>query len=274
MYTALPNSSPCAPSLAVIFVSSDCPLAKLKLINNTILITGGGSGIGLELTKTLLRMGNIVIICGRSENKLQMVKNDLPRVHTVQCDVSDQKQREELFSQVTNEHPQLNILINNAVIVNYLKIQDKNYSAALVDQEIQTNFVGPVGLIKLFLSHLSRQQNSAIINMTTGLVYAPHADMPGYCASKAALHSYTQSLRLQLIDKPIKIFEIMMTAVDTHFHDGGHVPEIAISSERAVALMLKGLQKSKKEIKIGKVKQLSLMSRIAPELSLKLVNRL
>ena len=247
---------------------------RLKLKDNTILITGGGSGIGLELTKTLLKMGNKIIICGRSENKLQMVKDHLPQVHTIQCDVSNQEQREGLYSQVTNKFSQLNILINNAVIVNYLRIQDKRYSAALVDQEIQTNFIGPVGLIKLFLSHLNRQRNSAIINITTGLVFAPHADMPGYCASKAALHSYTQSLRLQLIDKPIKIFEIMMTAVDTHFHDGGHVPEIAISSKRAVALMLKGLQKSKKEIKIGKVKQLSLLSRIAPEFSLKLVNRL
>ena len=147
---------------------------KLKLKDNTILITGGASGIGLELTKTLLQMGNTIIICGRSENKLQKVKNDLPQVHTFQCDVSDQTQREELFSQVTNEHPRLNILINNAVIVNYLKIQDKNYSAALVDQEIQTNFIGPVGLINLFLPHLNRQKNSTIINMTTGLVYALH----------------------------------------------------------------------------------------------------
>ena len=247
---------------------------RLKLQDNTILITGGGSGIGLELTKTLLRMGNTIIICGRSENKLQMVKNDIPQVHTIQCDVSDHIQCEKLYSQVTSEHPRLNILINNAVIVNYLKIQDKDYTAALVDQEIQTNFVGPVGLIKLFLAHLSRQKNSAIINMTTGLVYAPHADMPGYCASKAALHSYTQSLRLQLKDNPIKIIEVMMTAVDTNFHDGGHVPDITISTKKAVALMLKGLQKSKNEIKIGKVKLLSLLCRIAPDFSLNKVNTL
>ncbi len=247
---------------------------KLKLKDNTILITGGGSGIGLELTKTLLKMGNTIIICGRSESKLQMVRNNFPQVHTFQCDISDQKQREELFSKVTNEHPQLNILINNAVIVNYLKIQDKNYSAALVDQEIQTNFIGPVELIKLFLRHLSRQKNSAIINMTTGLVYAPHADMPGYCASKAALHSYTQSLRLQLTGNPIKILEVMMTAVDTHFHDGGHVPDIAITTEKAVTIMLNGMQKSKNEIKIGKVKLLSLLCRIAPDFSLKKINKL
>ncbi len=247
---------------------------KLKLKDNTILITGGGSGIGLELTKTLLQMGNTIIICGRSEKKLQLAKNDVPLVHTIQCDVSDQKQRENLFSQVTNEHPRLNILINNAVIVNYLKIQDKNYSAALVDQEIQTNFIGPVGLIKLFLPHLSHHKNSAIINMTTGLVYAPHADMPGYCASKAALHSYTQSLRLQLKDNPIKIIEVMMTAVDTHFHDGGHVPDMAIAKDKAVTLMLNGMQKSKNEIKIGKVKLLSLLSRVAPDFSLNKVNQL
>jgi uncharacterized oxidoreductase len=247
---------------------------RLKLKDNTILITGGASGIGLELAKTLLRMGNTIIICGRSENKLQMVKNDIPQVHTIQCDVSDHKQREKLFFRATSEHPQLNILINNAVIVNYLKIQDKDYSAALVDQEIQTNFIGPVGLIKLFLAHLSSQESSAIINVTTGLVYVPHADMPGYCASKAALHSYTQSLRLQLKDNPIKIKEIMMTAVDTNFHDGGHVPDIAITTKKAVALMLKGLQKSKNEIKIGKVKLLSLLCRMAPDFSLHKVNKM
>jgi len=250
-------------------------MTKLKLKDNTILITGGGSGIGLELTKTLLKMGNTIIICGRSEKKLQLAKKHLPQVHIIQCDISDQKQREALFHQVTNEHPGLNILINNAVIVSYLKIQDKNYSAALVDQELQTNFIGPVGLIKLFLDNLVRQKNSAIINITTGLVFAPHADMPGYCASKAALHSYTQCLRLQLKDVPIKIIEVMMGPVDTQFHDGGHVPDIAITTDKAVAMMLKGVRKSKNEIKNGMgIKLLSLLSRIAPNFSLKLINKM
>ena len=88
---------------------------KLKLKDNTILITGGGSGIGLELTKAFLKMGNTVIICGRSEKRLQIAKKHLPQVHIIQCDISDQKQREELFFKVTSEHPGLNILINNAV---------------------------------------------------------------------------------------------------------------------------------------------------------------
>ncbi len=247
---------------------------RLNLKNDVILITGGATGIGLELTKTLIKKGNSIIICGRSESKLRNVRKNLPQVHTIRCDISDQKQREELFFQVIKEHPRLNVLINNAVIVNYLNIQDKNFSADVVDQEIQTNFIGPVGLIKLFLPHLMSQKNSAIINMTTGLVYTPHADMAGYCASKAALHSFTQSLRIQLKENPIKIIEVMMTAVETNFHDGGHVPDISISTKEAVASMLKGLHKYKDEIKIGKVKLLSLLSRIAPEFSLNQVNRL
>ncbi len=110
--------------------------------------------------------------------------------------------------------------------------------------------------------------------MTTGIVYAPHADMPGYCASKSALHSYTQSLRLQLKESPVKIIEVMMTAVDTSFHDGGHVPEIAITTEKAVALMLNGIEKSKNEINIGKVRMLSFLCRVAPAFALRKVNRL
>lgn len=248
--------------------------SHLKLTDNTILITGGATGIGLELAKNLLKMGNAVIICGRSQDKLQAAQKQLPRVHSLQCDIADQAQREGLFHRVTRDHPGLNMLINNAVIVDYLRIRDENYSAARVDREMQTNFIAPVGLIKRFLDHLLGQPNSAVINITTGLIYAPHGDMPGYCASKAALHSYTQSLRLQLRESPLKVVEVMMTAVDTHFHDGGHVPQMAISTERAVAFMLKGLGKSKNEIKIGNVGMLSLLSRLAPTFALNQVNKL
>ncbi|NNF98121.1 MAG: SDR family NAD(P)-dependent oxidoreductase [Desulfobacteraceae bacterium] len=249
-------------------------MTGLHLKDNTILITGGASGIGLELTKTLFRMGNTMIICGRSEEKLQQVKRELPQVHILQCDISDQNQRKALFSQVTNEHPGVNILVNNAVIVSYTRIQAGDYSAGLVNREMQTNFIGPVGLITLFLDQLKRQQNSAIINMTTGLIFAPHATMPGYCASKAALHSFTQSLRIQLKDTPVKVIEVMMTAVDTHFHDGGHVPDIAITTDKAVAAMVKGLLQSQEEIKIGRVRLLSILSRIAPHFALNQVNKL
>ena len=121
----------------------------------------------------------------QSPAKLKAASEQVPGVYTYQCDVSDPSKREDLVRQVIQEHPRFNLLINNAVIVDYLRIREADYSAARVDREMQTNFIGPVGLIRLFLDHLLARPSSGIINITTGLIYAPHADMPGYCASTA-----------------------------------------------------------------------------------------
>lgn len=245
----------------------------MRTNGNTILITGGASGIGLELARVLGEKENTVIICGRSPEKLEKVKRELPHIHIFQCDLSLKEDREKLFSWITTSHPTCNILVNNAAYSNHINIRkDKEY-LALAEHELQTNFVAPVALIHLFLPHLEKQNDSAIINVTTGLVYLPKAVEPIYCASKAALHSFTQTLRLQLKDTAIKVIEIFPPAVNTPFHKGS-VPKIAISVERAVKEIINGLENDKNEIRIAGAKLAYNISRIAPSFGLKKINEI
>lgn len=242
----------------------------MKLTGNTIVITGGSSGIGLELAKVLIKKDNTVIICGRSQEKLDQAKILLPQLHTFQCDLSISDERKRFSDWIVKNHLGCNVLINNAAIVhktNFFADQDIIEKA---EMEVQTNFMAPLALTKLF-TPLFQKNRFKLIFITTGLVYAPKATYPVYCATKSALHSFIQTLRLQLNKEPLDIYEVLMPAVDTPFHKG-KVPKIAISCEKAVDEMLVKLGKGQKEIKIGGVKILGLLSRIVPSLALKIVN--
>lgn len=243
----------------------------MKLSNNTIFITGGSSGIGLEMADVLTQKGNQVIICGRSAEKLEKAEQTIPGLKTLQCDLSESKERKQLVNWVMKKHPECNVLINNAAIVhqtNFFSDQDMIEKANL---EIETNFTAPVELTKLFSPHLEKNPDSAIIYITTGLVYSPKAAYPIYCATKSALHSFIQTLRWQIKDIPIGIYEVLMPAVDTPFHRG-NPPQITISPDKAVQEMLDKLKKDQKEIKIGRVGILHYLSRIAPDFAMKKVN--
>jgi uncharacterized oxidoreductase len=186
----------------------------MKTTGNTILITGGTSGIGLGFAEEFLKLGNKVIICGRREQRLKQVKEKHPEMIIRVCDVSDIKQREELSQWVIKEHPDTNILMNNAGIQLLSNIKDPA-DLGKVRQEVETNFIAPIHLTSLFIKHLASKPSSVIINISSGLAFAPLAFMPVYCATKAAIHSLTLSLRHQLKDTSIKVFEIIPPAVDT-----------------------------------------------------------
>lgn len=192
----------------------------MKITSNTILITGGSSGIGLGFAKEFLRLGNKIIICGRREDRLNKVKQQHPEIIIKQCDVSIAKEREELFDWIKKNHSDVNVLINNAGVQ-----LNTNITQALdlkrVGAEIDTNIIAPIHLSSLFINLLETKKEAAIINITSGLAFAPLAFMPVYCATKAALHSLTLSLRHQLKNTSIKVFEIAPPAVDTELgHDG------------------------------------------------------
>ncbi|MBE9463240.1 SDR family oxidoreductase [Dyadobacter subterraneus] len=191
----------------------------MKLTGNTILITGGTSGIGLAFAEEFLKEGNKVIITGRREEKLKEIKNRLPEIIVRLSDVSDAAQRIELADWILNSHPDTNILINNAgvqLITDLTSEIDLNR----VGTEIETNFTAPVHLTSLFVTHLKGKENASIINITSGLAFVPIAAMAIYCATKAAMHSLTLSLRFQLKDTGIKVFEIAPPSVDTELgHD-------------------------------------------------------
>jgi uncharacterized oxidoreductase len=245
----------------------------MKLQNNTVLVTGGSSGIGLELSKILVQKGNKVIICGKSSEKLFAAKEMIPELITYQCDLSDSLQCEDLAERIKQNHPELNILINNAAIVNKIDFINEETAMELAENEYQTNLIAPIRLIKLLYKTLSANDSSAIINITTGLIYAPRVIYPFYNSSKSALHSFTQTLRIRLKDEKTKVYEVMFPAVDTPWHKG-NPPKIAIGVENAVAQMLTGLEKDKPEIKVGGAKMLHLISRIAPGFALKKVNQI
>jgi uncharacterized oxidoreductase len=191
----------------------------MNLSQQTILITGGTSGIGLELAKELLHANNTVIICGRRLNRLEQIKAKYPRIIIKQCDVADTAEREELFNWATQNFPEVSVLINNAGIQLTADLT-KPLDLTRMQDEITTNLIAPLHLSSLFACHLSSKPNAAIMNVTSGLAFAPLAFMPVYCATKAAMHSATLSLRFQLKNTSIKVFEIIPPAVDTELgHD-------------------------------------------------------
>src|ERR1035437_323779 len=191
----------------------------MKTTANTILITGGSSGIGLGFAKEFLRLGNKVIICGRREDRLNRVKEQHPEIIIRTCDVSIAKEREELYAWAKANHADINVLINNAGVQLNTDIT-RAFDSKKVSVEIDTNVVAPIHLSSLFINLLETKKESAIINITSGLAFAPLAFMPVYCATKAALHSLTLTLRHNLKNTSIKVFEIAPPAVDTELgHD-------------------------------------------------------
>ncbi len=191
----------------------------MQTTGNTILITGGTSGIGLAFAKKFLELGNTVIICGRRQDRLVQLAESYPGLVTRQCDVSNTQEREALYSWIAGTYPATNILINNAGIQLVTDLT-KPVDLDRVRGEMETNFIAPLHLASLFAGHLAALSNSAIINISSGLAFVPIAFMPVYCATKAAIHSLTLSLRHQLRDTQIKVFEIAPPSVDTELgHD-------------------------------------------------------
>lgn len=195
----------------------------MRYTGNTILITGGSSGIGLALAERFLTLGNEVIICGRREKSVTDVKKRFPKIHTFISDTGDEKSRLELVNDVTRQFPHANILINNAGIQNKVELT-KLESWKDLRQEILINVEGPMHLSMLFIPHFLKLKSSCIINVSSGLAFSPLANVPIYCATKAAIHSFTLSLRFQLKETPIEVVEIIPPAVRTNLggsHDFG-----------------------------------------------------
>ena len=198
----------------------------MNLSNNKILITGGASGIGLGLTERFIQDKNTVIICGRREDVLNEVAEKFPSVITKVCDLSVETERLALYEWVSENHPDLNVLVNNAGIQNWMNVDDEDFYQK-ADAEVTTNILAPVHLTNLFLGLPSL---NAIINVTSGLSFVQLAKVPVYCATKAFFHSFTQSLRYQLKSKNIEVIEMIPPALNTDLggkglHDGQ--PEVS-----------------------------------------------
>ena len=186
----------------------------MEFKENTVLITGGATGIGFALAERFIRAGSSVIICGRRKHKLKEVQSKHSQLHIRVCNVADPSERMDLFTWATESFPALNMLVNNAGIQQRIELQQKP-SWEILGEEVAINLEAPIHLSTLFIPHLLKQERPAIINITFGLSFVPKANVPVYCATKAALHSFTLSMRHQLFGTPINVIEIIPPAVDT-----------------------------------------------------------
>lgn len=187
----------------------------MNLTGNTILITGGGSGIGFALAKRFAKAGSEVIICGRRAEQLALSKKECPSLHTVSADISRESERISLFQKISQEFPKLNVLINNAGVQNRPPSILEPQKWTDTEFELAVNLHAPIHLANLFASFLAKKEKAAMINVTSGLAFCPISFMPVYCASKAALHSFSQSLRHQLSKTSIEVIEVAPPMVQT-----------------------------------------------------------
>ncbi len=244
----------------------------MQLSGNTILITGGSEGIGFELARILIP-DNIVIICGRSEEKLARTKSVLPQLITEVCNVTDEGGRDELIRRVLLGNPKLNVLVNNAGGRRRVDLRTGDGVDSALDSDLALNFIAPAALCGKLLPHLQAQPRAAIVNISTGLVYLPKAVQPFYCAAKAALHSYTQSLRFAMQGSPVRVFEVFMTLVDTNFHQGELPGTIkAMKPQEAALQTVQGIRRDKEEIYIGKAALARWLAFAAPAKGMAILN--
>lgn len=224
----------------------------MKLSGNTVLITGGSAGIGLAFAERFLKAGNTVIVTGRREAALQHAKETHPGLITYVNDLNIESERVALFDWVTANYPEVNVLVNNAGIqqrFNVLKSDAKN-DWNYFNKEITTNIEAPLHLSILFAPYLAAKEEATIINVTSGLAFTPFAIAPIYSATKAALHSFTISLRHQLSDTSVEVIEVAPPAVSTDLGGAGlhtHGEPLDAFADG----IFKGLEEGHKEIGYG-----------------------
>ncbi|MET3982087.1 putative oxidoreductase [Mucilaginibacter sp. UYP25] len=249
----------------------------MKLKNSTILITGGSSGIGLELIKQLNEEGvNTIITTGRDASRLEQAKRQFPQLHTFQSDVSDTLAISQLYRDIIKQFPQLNIIINNAGVMRDLDLLTTKLDANEITAEIDINLSGSIKMVQTFLPHLVNQKEAAIINVSSGLAFVPFPASPVYSAAKAGLHAYTRILRIQLKQTNIKVFELAPPSTETPLLDAftGLVDSSQnMAVDKMVNIAIKGILNDTMEIKPGASKILKLMSRLAPEFILNFLDK-
>ena len=239
----------------------------MNLSGRTIVITGGTSGIGFELARALVPRAKRVIICGRNREKLTRAASLLPRVEAHECDVASEKDLRDFAMFIERNVPALDVLINNAGIMRFFNVTTEGDLGA-IEREIDTNLLAPIKLTELLLPVLLKQKEAAVVNVSSGLAYAQIAAAPVYCATKAALHSWSRSLRLQLEGTSVRVFEMLPPRVVSELGEGsalggnrdrGREMPTDEYARRAIA----GIEADRLEINAGGSKWLDLATRIA-----------
>ena len=237
----------------------------MKLTGRTILITGGSAGIGLAFAHKFVELGNEVIVTGRRQAVLDQVKAKYPKLHTLQSDVADPAQIAALAVRVKADFPRLDVLMNNAGIMLYKNLRAPAADLTELTREMDINVGGVLRMTSAFIDLLTANKGT-LINVSSGLAFVPLPCAPIYCATKAAIHSYTQSLRFQLEETGVEVIELMPPAVKTDMTaalpDGDGLT--LITTDKLVRLSFAALKAGTLEVLPGQSKQLALMRRIAP----------
>jgi len=229
----------------------------MNITGNTILITGGGSGIGRGLAEELHKLGNQIIIAGRRKNALDETTVAHLGMKSLTLDIEDPVDIRAFAAQAAAEFPTLNVLINNAGIMRPENLLAQQSDLADSEATITTNLLGPIRLTAALLPHLQRQPHAAIVNVSSGLAFLPLALTPTYCATKAAIHSYTESLRYQLRATQIEVLELIPPYVATHLMDGADDPRaMPLNQFIAEVMQILKTQPTPSEICVENVKGL------------------
>jgi uncharacterized oxidoreductase len=196
----------------------------MNLTGNTILVTGGGSGIGRALAEELHKLGNQVVIAGRRQSVLDAAAAANPGMKSLTLDIQKPEAIRAFAAAVALQFPALNVLINNAGIMRAENLNAQPDDLADAEAIVATNLLGPIRLTAALLPHLKQQAHAVLMNVSSGLAFVPLAFTPTYCATKAAIHSYTQSLRYQLQGSSVEVLELIPPYVQTDLMDGAEDP--------------------------------------------------
>ncbi|WP_306350608.1 SDR family oxidoreductase [Flavobacterium sp. '19STA2R22 D10 B1'] len=245
----------------------------MNVEHKKIVITGGGSGIGLAMAKIFSEKGNQVIITGRNEEKLKKAIQTLKNTTYVVSDVSKEADVEQLVQKIKNEHQGIDILINNAGVLTPQGPDEGDDLLKNARYEMEVNYFSVVRLTQVLLPLLKESKEAAIVNVASVLSYLPLANVATYSASKAALHSYSQSLRTVLGQKgfSIKVFEVFPHFTETEMTEGLDIP--MMSSEAVAQDVLEGLENDLYAIRNGQTKDIYQMMLKSPEDTLRLINQ-
>jgi len=241
----------------------------MRLQGNKILITGATAGIGEALLNKFLSLDNQIIAVGRNAQKLKELAQKDERIIPLECDISKAEDLDQLIMFVEQKHPDTNILINNAGIQYNYHFVKEPLLLHKIEHEISVNFLAPLKLIALLLPMLESNENSAIVNVSSGLGLVPKRQAPVYCGTKAGIHIFSKALRYQL--EHTKVYEIIPPLVDTQMTAGRGKDKI--TPVQLVDEFMIAFRKDKYEVSIGKVKLLKFINRLWPALADKIMKK-
>ena len=241
----------------------------MDITNHRVLVTGGSAGIGLAIAREFLARGNQVAICGRRDDALQHAAHANPGLVPIRCDVGNRADLKNLLVAVSEQMGGLSVLVNNAGVQYNYDFHGEPWISLIerIDAEIAINLLGVARTTALFLPLLQREPRAAIVNVSSGLAIVPKKSAPIYCATKAAVHSFSKSLRWQMEDSgsQVKVFEVLPPLVDTAMTAGRGTGKL--SPQQVATAVMRGLEADRPEISIGKTRVLRAVNRILPPLA-------